>query len=472
MHLILNWLWQGTVVAVATAAILRVLASSRAQPRYLALWVGLISVSLLPAVPFIWAWTAPASVEVASRADATLSIPARWWTSSLAALALWTLWSGVYTGRLLGALLALQRATKRCRDIPRAHERRLTHWMQVRDDARRTRLAVSDQVRYAAVLGCGSPVIAIAPALLDQLSDEELDRVVIHEWAHVQRRDDFAHGVQLCLRAIAGWHPAVWWLERQLDLEREAACDERAVAVTGSAKAYAACLAKLASLPVTPLRSLPAVAALSSSGLRRRIVRVLAAPAQMQRRGWWSAGMAAALVVSGIALAAGRFSLVISMPAPADFVRSAGLVVPITSLATPHMPISIERSHTPLRAPASSARPTQQRLHSGTTLPNLDSPPVEKSRSSPTILSQEPAAQILSSSGRLPDPALLLLPPASIVPTNSPVSAAWAEPGSEAVRGWRAAADGGVAIGRASEKAAVATADFFTRLGKKVAAAF
>ena len=48
---------------------------------------------------------------------------------------------------------------------------------------------------------------------------------------------------------VVGWHPAAWWLERQLEFEREAACDEIAVSVTGSAKEYATCLATLAALP-------------------------------------------------------------------------------------------------------------------------------------------------------------------------------------------------------------------------------
>jgi len=37
---------------------------------------------------------------------------------------------------------------------------------------------------------------------------------------------------------------------------------------------------------------------------------------------------------------------------------------------------------------------------------------------------------------------------------------------------WGAAADTGVAVGRASQKAAVATAGFFSRLGKKIAGSF
>jgi hypothetical protein len=37
---------------------------------------------------------------------------------------------------------------------------------------------------------------------------------------------------------------------------------------------------------------------------------------------------------------------------------------------------------------------------------------------------------------------------------------------------WRAAADAGTSVGRGSQKAAVATAGFFSRLGKSIAGAF
>ena len=43
-------------------------------------------------------------------------------------------------------------------------------------------------------------LIAIAPELVDRLERHELDRIVIHEWAHVQRRDDLAHAVALVVR--------------------------------------------------------------------------------------------------------------------------------------------------------------------------------------------------------------------------------------------------------------------------------
>ena len=104
-------------------------------------------------------------------------------------------------------------------------------------------------------------MIAVAPSLVRTLDADELDRVLIHEWAHVQRRDDLVNILQIVVRIIAGWHPALWWIDRRLHIEREIACDEITVAVTGSAKAYAQCLLKLASLRGTPpaMRTAPAV---------------------------------------------------------------------------------------------------------------------------------------------------------------------------------------------------------------------
>jgi hypothetical protein len=42
------------------------------------------------------------------------------------------------------------------------------------------------------------------------------------------------------------FHPAVWWIEKQVSLEREMACDDAVLAETASPRAYAECLAHLA----------------------------------------------------------------------------------------------------------------------------------------------------------------------------------------------------------------------------------
>ena len=71
---------------------------------------------------------------------------------------------------------------------------------------------------------------------------------MIHEYAHVQRRDDWSIIGQALIDAAFGWHPAIWWIGRQLHLEREVASDDWVAHHTSTPCEYAACLARVAEL--------------------------------------------------------------------------------------------------------------------------------------------------------------------------------------------------------------------------------
>jgi hypothetical protein len=64
-------------------------------------------------------------------------------------------------------------------------------------------------------------------------------------------------------------------------------------------------------------------------------------------------------------------------------------------------------------------------------------------------------------------PAVMMLAGSDLPAPPPPIPAE-----GKSVTPWRAAADGGVAIGRASERAAIATAGFFNRYARRVAAGF
>src|SRR5260370_42459401 len=64
--------------------------------------------------------------------------------------------------------------------------------------------------------------------------------------AHLRRWDDWSNLTQKIVKAIFFFHPAVWWIERCLALEREMACDDLVVAHTANPGAYAASLVSLA----------------------------------------------------------------------------------------------------------------------------------------------------------------------------------------------------------------------------------
>lgn len=62
------------------------------------------------------------------------------------------------------------------------------------------------------------------------------------------RRRLFWNLAQELLSAIGCVLPAVWWVSRRMDLEREIACDDWVVTATGRRKAYANCLMRLVQL--------------------------------------------------------------------------------------------------------------------------------------------------------------------------------------------------------------------------------
>src|SRR5690348_16688498 len=193
MDVVLNWLWQGSVVTLGLLMLLRPLARAHANVRYVVCWAALLLVIALPAVSWLVASAPVAVVRAAVPDAAVVSVPDAWWTSGAAMVVAWAVWCGVHAVRFAGALVAIRRARANSRPFPRDVEARLPHWLRVSRHGRRPALVLSESVTSAAVLGCGRPMIAVAPSLLTALEPSELDRVLVHEWAHVRRRDDLVH---------------------------------------------------------------------------------------------------------------------------------------------------------------------------------------------------------------------------------------------------------------------------------------
>jgi hypothetical protein len=81
---------------------------------------------------------------------------------------------------------------------------------------------------------------------MQELSPDELNQILLHELAHLRRYDDWTNLAQKVVKALFFFHPAVWWIEKRVSLEREMACDDAVLAETASPRAYAECLAHLA----------------------------------------------------------------------------------------------------------------------------------------------------------------------------------------------------------------------------------
>ena len=453
MDIVLNWVWQGGVVALATALILRVIPPHRTRARYSVAWAACAAVLMLPAVALTNGILAPTGTGLPP--PASVAMPALWWTSSTAALAVWALWAVHSLSRTGAAVVALRRTKRQACDFPRDVEAQLAHWRRVRGTGRRARLVLSNAVRTAGVLGGRTPVIAVAPMLLERLTAADLDRVVVHEWAHVQRHDDVAQiGVRMML-AIAGWHPAVWWLQRQLHIEREVACDEMAVGVTGSPKAYALCLASLAGLRAARV-SVPALAAVSSSGLHQRIRRIVA------RRDPGAARWPRLMPLAAVA----AIALVAAFVGPLQVVRMMASIAAPEAMAPNQVlegapdAVVFSRVDHPARPPIAS------RTRALANVPE----PAQQSHEPADVVADSPPAPLVSTTLPLTGEAFVPLDhPVALIPQDPQVPAATAATPQPP---WGTAVEAAKAIGAGSEQAAIATAGFFARVGKQVARSF
>jgi hypothetical protein len=118
--------------------------------------------------------------------------------------------------------------------------------LQRKRTRRKISLCTSEHVPVPTAIGLVRPAIVIPQWAMQELSAAELNQVILHELAHLRRWDDWTNLAQQVVRALLFFHPAVWWIEKKVALEREMACDEYVLAETGSPLAYAECLTHLA----------------------------------------------------------------------------------------------------------------------------------------------------------------------------------------------------------------------------------
>lgn len=97
----------------------------------------------------------------------------------------------------------------------------------------------------AAVVGVRHPLLLVDRGLVRQLDRHELEGVLAHELAHVQRRDNLVAALLGVVRDVAFFVPAGSWSLRRLLREREHAADTTAVDVTGRPGALAGGLLKV-----------------------------------------------------------------------------------------------------------------------------------------------------------------------------------------------------------------------------------
>jgi bla regulator protein blaR1 len=250
MTLIVTWLWQGLAIAWITAAAVRVMPRLNAATRHAVWWLALAAVLALPVAHTLAAITTgtPLTPDLTPLdAAGALMLPAIPDGVAACAVAIWAMTAAVGLLRIARSCRALGRLKRASSPFDRSREARLPLWVAARDGGHRAaELRTSNGRTGACALGLGRPAILVSRAVADALSDESLDEIVMHEQAHLDRYDDWSQLLLAVVGSLAGLHPAVRFLARRLDLDREAACDDRVVSRTGATRRYASSLLAVA----------------------------------------------------------------------------------------------------------------------------------------------------------------------------------------------------------------------------------
>jgi len=109
------------------------------------------------------------------------------------------------------------------------------------------RLLVSGFVQAPVVVGWLKPAVLLPAAAIAGIPPEHIQALLAHELAHIRRHDYLVNVLQRVAETLLFYHPAVWWLSSQISAEREACCDDAAVALTGDRLTYVCALAGLES---------------------------------------------------------------------------------------------------------------------------------------------------------------------------------------------------------------------------------
>jgi beta-lactamase regulating signal transducer with metallopeptidase domain len=242
---ILNALPEGILIAVFAWMLLRVLRRQNSGTRFAVWFIALLAVAALPVLggfsegratlvagmaPGVWGSMQPA-----------IHIPAQW---AIVVFLIWAVGAGVAMARLAAGLWRLRSLRNSCTPIV---VRDLAPAVQetVKAISKSATIATSDCVRVPAAVGLWKRTIVLPTWALRELPADDLNAILLHEFEHLRRGDDWTNLIQRVVGALFFFHPAVWWIEARLSVEREMACDDAVLSQTANPHGYATCLVSL-----------------------------------------------------------------------------------------------------------------------------------------------------------------------------------------------------------------------------------
>ena len=271
---VLHFLWQGTVIGLIAALLIRGLRQSSGEARY-AVALGSSVICLIVFLITFFGLVNNVPNAGGGLVLTTVLMPSLNYLENLQSIAalIWGIGVGLLMARFALHWLWSQRLRTRMVANPDGQ------WLDIFDELK-TQLSISKSVKMLKsglaqtpmVVGWISPVVLVPAAAFASLSPEQMRMILAHELMHIRRYDHWVNQFQALVEIILFFHPAIWWLSRQMRIEREYCCDDASLQAVPAPKMLAETLAQLELMRISsPTNSLAA----NGGSLMDRITRIL-----------------------------------------------------------------------------------------------------------------------------------------------------------------------------------------------------
>ncbi len=283
---LIHGIWQGSLVALLLAFLLKSTRKQTAHLRYQLAWIALLTHTLLQLATFTAYYrTDPITLSLPllltpGLSDAGGSHSFWFFTTSLKQhldlIVLAWLAGVVFHAIRLMAGLAFCAGLRRDAAVATPEwQHHLTTLACRSGISSSVTLMESLRVKVPMTLGFLKPIILMPLGSLTGLPLLEVQAILCHELAHIKRCDYLVNLCQSLLEILFFYHPALWWISAQIRAERENCCDDLVVLHNHNPLTLAKALARLQEVQM----SIPKQAmAAGSSSLVQRIRRLTTNP--------------------------------------------------------------------------------------------------------------------------------------------------------------------------------------------------
>ncbi len=167
----------------------------------------------------------------------------------------------------------------------------------------------SPSISGPATVGLWNHAVLLPTGFLDTLDPGELDALLAHEFAHIER-SDFAKNLLYGLLSLpAAYHPLLWLTRARIAETRELVCDAMAAEFLGGRETYARSLLRLASMLShrSSPRILHAIGILDANIFERRVMNL--SRKNLQMSGLRRLAIAAACTLVAVATCSSALAL-------------------------------------------------------------------------------------------------------------------------------------------------------------------